>query len=360
MGNLYGMTSVSCGTVFQLTPAGGEWTKTTIYDFGMGSDGCEPQGGLVFDASGNLYGATRSGGTDGFGTVFELKPSVGGDWTESVIHSFAGAGSDGAYPLAGLAADAAGNFYGTTVWGGTGNVGSVYELSPSSDGTWTESVLYSFSANVAIPKSKLWVDASGNLFGTASDDGENGPGAAFELTKNSQGAWQQTVLHIFGGKRDGERPFSDLFQDANGSLYGTTYIGGQGGAGTVYKLTPNSGGGWSFETLNSFSGKDGNAPYDGVVYVGANFGTLYALDATSGAQLWSAHLIHYGNSPAVANGVVYVTSNQELYALNARTGAKLWVYKNNPVSDFLVYPAVSNGMLYVGDSSYYQLAFGLK
>ena len=71
MGNLYGMTSVSCGTVFQLTPAGGEWTKTTIYDFGMGSDGCEPQGGLVFDASGNLYGATRSGGT----VVLELSLS---------------------------------------------------------------------------------------------------------------------------------------------------------------------------------------------------------------------------------------------------------------------------------------------
>ena len=115
---------------------------------------------------------------------------------------------------------------------------------------------------------------------------------------------------------------------------------------------------WTFATRDN----SGSSPAvaNGVVYVGANFGTLYALDATSGAQLWSAHLIHYGNSPAVANGVVYVTSNQELYALNARTGAKLWVYKNNPVSDFLVYPAVLNGMLYVGDSSYYQLAFGLK
>ena len=140
-GNLYGTTSeggaYSWGTVFELTPAGGgNWTETVLHSFGNGTDGASPYAGLIFDAAGNLYGTAWQGGTYFYGTVFELTPTAGGGWTETVLHSF-GNGADGYYPYSGLIFDAAGNLYGTTGGGGTYSCnrglyhcGTVFELTP--------------------------------------------------------------------------------------------------------------------------------------------------------------------------------------------------------------------------------------
>jgi uncharacterized repeat protein (TIGR03803 family) len=137
-GDLYGTTQeggrakycgvgfTGCGTAFRLTPrSGGAWTETILYNFGSyDGDGTFPHAGLIFDGSGNLYGTTGAGGTKGAGTVFKLTPSSRGEWTESVMHNFAGYPSDGGGPVASVSFDAEGNLYGTTSVGGTGGGGS--------------------------------------------------------------------------------------------------------------------------------------------------------------------------------------------------------------------------------------------
>ena len=135
MGGTYGK-----GTVFELSPNG---TETVLYSFGGGADGQNPSAGLIFDTSGNLYGTTVNGGTYGHGTAFELSPSGAGGWTETVLYSF-GSGSDGQNPSAGLIFDASGNLYGTTQNGGLYGGGMAFELSPNGIGCCRESPLYSF------------------------------------------------------------------------------------------------------------------------------------------------------------------------------------------------------------------------
>jgi uncharacterized repeat protein (TIGR03803 family) len=132
-GNLYGTTSSGgnnfYGTVFELTPTeGGGWTETVLHNFGNGTDGAHLYAGLIFGAAGNLYGTTDDGGTYNDGTVFELTPTGGGGWMETLLYSFNGYDRDGFYPEAGLIFDGAGNLYGTTVWGGTYGQGTVFEL----------------------------------------------------------------------------------------------------------------------------------------------------------------------------------------------------------------------------------------
>jgi uncharacterized repeat protein (TIGR03803 family) len=154
-GNLYGTTEFSIvgnGSVFELTPTpGGGWTETILHIFdNENTDGAEPLGALVFDASGDLYGTTTASGAYGGGTVFELAPQTGGGWREVVIHTFKNNGVDGSGPLAGLTIDASGNLYGTTVGGGTYGYGVVFELVPRGNGRWTEAILHSFNYNGVI------------------------------------------------------------------------------------------------------------------------------------------------------------------------------------------------------------------
>jgi uncharacterized repeat protein (TIGR03803 family) len=230
-GNLYGTTVVggasSDGTVFKLAPnQDGSWTESVLHSFN-GSDGWVPYAGLIFDAAGNLYGTTVEGGDTNVGTVFKLAPNQDGSWTESVLHSFHG--SDGAYPYAGLIFDAAGNLYGTTVEGDT-NVGTVFKLAPNQDGSWTESVLHSFNGrNGQYPYAGLIFDAAGNLYGTTYGGGASADGTVFELAPNQDGSWTESMLHSFHGS-DGERPRAGLIFDAAGNLYGTT-AGGGGASG---------------------------------------------------------------------------------------------------------------------------------
>jgi len=250
-GNLYSTTTLGGaygqGNIYELTPkAGGGWTAKVLHNFGNGADGAQPQGGLILDAAGNFYGATTYGGTQGYGTVFELSPKAGGGWTEKVLHSFA-SGTDGANPFSGVIFDAVGNLYGTTFWGGaTSGYGTVYELTPNSVGGWTENTLYSFPNNYGADGSNPWptvtFDAAGNLYGTAQFGGGSSPGGgtAFELSPAAGGGWNFTVLHTFESNGiDGLNPsFTNIFLDASGNLYGTTGGGGTYGVGTVYEITP--------------------------------------------------------------------------------------------------------------------------
>ncbi len=215
--------------------------ESVLYSFqSNGQDAYNPQAGLIFDSAGNLYGTTSAGGSGGDGAVFELSPQSGG-WSETVLYSFQG-GTDGNFPVAGLIFDAAGDLYGTTSYGGSGGCsygcGTVFELSPQSGGGWSESVLYSFQSSGADgndPQASLVFDAAGNLYGTTYQGGNatcsGGCGTVFEVSPQSGGGWSEQVLYTFQDNgKDGYQPNAPLVFDAAGkNLYGTTVVGGTGG-----------------------------------------------------------------------------------------------------------------------------------
>lgn len=244
-GNLYGTTSAGGigdeGTIFELTPTtSGPWTEKILQIFSNnGADGGSPQGNLIFDTLGNFYGTTVNGGASGDGVVFEMTPTGGGNWTEAILHSFSSTGGDGQFPSSGLTFDAAGNLYGTTLAGGAFNYGTVFELSSSAGGNWTETILLNFNTTDGeYPIAGLISDAHSNLYGTTGSGGANGYGAVFVLTPVIGGGWAETVLYSFGNFPDGQTPEGGLIFDTSGRrLYGTTYFGGTND-GTVFEITP--------------------------------------------------------------------------------------------------------------------------
>ena len=245
-----------------------------------GKDGVYSSAGLIFDAAGNLYGTTPHGGPSDLGTVYQLSPGANGTWTETVLHSFSG--NDGLYPDASLIFDAAGNLYGTTYGGGAHNAGAVFQLSPRANGTWTENVLYSFGTKAGDgggPMASLIFDAAGNLYGT-SLGGQYGKGNVFELSPGAGGTWTETVLYSFNGK-DGQDPKGSLVFDAAGNLYGTTYSGGGFSVGAVFQLSPGAGGKWTEKVSHRFTGRDGGFPYAGLILDGS--GNLYGTTLAGGA-----------------------------------------------------------------------------
>ena len=241
-GNMYGTTSYGGasgnGTVFKLTaPKGkkGNWVETVLYAFGQGTDGAVPVAGVTFDASGNLYGTTSAGGTYGYGIVFELTPS-GSSWTESILYNFTG-GNDGGTAYGGLLFDQSGNLYGATISGGTGTGGTVFQMTPSSGG-WNYNVLYNIPGwTVSGPFRTIMMDASGSLYVTTHCDGVYGEGSSFKLTP-SNGTWTYSDIYDFTGGTDGKFVISDLTFDQNGNLYGTTQQGGANGYGVIFEITP--------------------------------------------------------------------------------------------------------------------------
>ncbi len=230
-GNIYGTIPCCYGAVYELTPNG---MATALYYFAGGADGDSPQAGVIFDRAGNLYGTTVGGGTGNCGTVYKLSPSGSGNWTKTTLYNFQ-CTSDGSAPYGGLIFDSAGNLYGTTNFGGANMVGTVYELSPAGGGSWTFHLVYSlqyqgtFDFLLYGPTGSLAIDSSGSLYGTAVLDGAFGVGSVFKLTP-SNGGWTYTSLHDFSGGTDGDQPFGNVLVDANGNVYGTASQGGLSGA----------------------------------------------------------------------------------------------------------------------------------
>jgi len=252
-GNIYGTTAYGgapncgfsgCGTVYELTPSGNGYTENVIYNF-SGPDGEVPAAGLVFDNKGNLFGTTTGGGSTDAGTVFELTYVPGVGWTERVIYDFPNV-DDGGLPQGGLIFDSAGNLYGTTQGGGSGGGGTVFELSPSGD-TWTFKVLYSFNgwSSYCGPVATLTMDGAGNLYGTTICDGiyQYQGGNIFKLS-NTENGWVYTSLHDFTVGTDGGWPVSNVSIDTDGTLYGTAQAGGDmncgngSGCGVVWMIKP--------------------------------------------------------------------------------------------------------------------------
>lgn len=252
-----------CGVVFKLSLSHGSWTQTTLYSFKGLNDGFGPGSGLIFDHHGNLYGTAPDGGAHSAGVVFELLHTTHG-WRQKVLHSFTG-GKDGAVGSLGLLLfDEDGNLYGVSELGGASGAGAVYELSPRPVGPWKTTVLYDFKGmpDAGNPYGGLIFDKAGNLYGTTYYGGTAGVGAVFQLIPGPDGAWQENLLYSFQGGADGSLPTSTLVFNAAGSLYGTTSTGGRPSCdcGTVFKLTL-SGGSWNERIVHLFGrGRDGSSP----------------------------------------------------------------------------------------------------
>jgi uncharacterized repeat protein (TIGR03803 family) len=349
-GNLYGTTqsgNMGNGVVFQSKHTGSSWVFNPLYEFQGGDDGMAPIAGVIFGLDGSLYGTTIMGGGSGCngfgcGTVFSLRPPPTAcktslcPWNETVIHRFSGA-SDGAGPYSGVIFDGAGNLYGTTSGGGLtcGLVGCgvVYEISPS-QGTWTETVLYSFTggADGEGPEAGVVFDSSGSLYGTTTFS-DTGNGTAFQLAPSGSG-WTKKILHSFGGVNDGIQPMGGLIFDQSGNLYGTTSRGGTSYGGAVFGLTPSNGG-WAYAVLYSLYGCDGCGPHAGLVMDSAgnlygtapeegayNHGSVFKLTPSSGGWTFaSLHDFKGGSDGDLPIGGLVFDADGNLYGTTSGGGA---------------------------------------
>jgi uncharacterized repeat protein (TIGR03803 family) len=311
-GNLFGTTwaggANQYGVVYELSHSGSGWTQKVLHNFANdGLDGARSSASLTFDAAGNLYGTTYTGGAYFFGTVFKLSPNSDGSWTEEVLHSFNQNGVDGIYPQSALVADAAGNLYGTTPQGGTGSCtgsenqivgcGTVYRLAPNSDGSWTETIVYSFVGGLTDgqgPYAAVTLDAAANIYGTTIAGGKfsNSPacsvqfcaGTVYEIKPSGPGKWSEQILHNFNDNHtDGFGPAQGLVLHG-GNLYGVTSSGGHSNGGTVFELSPSGGRVWTETILYNFSGRDGLTPSSSVIFDAT--GNLYGETSTGGASLY--------------------------------------------------------------------------
>ena len=384
-GNLYGATGDGgastcagpgqCGTVYQLAPPatqGGAWTETVLYIFKghAQNDGATPEGGLVIDQTGNLYGTTGYGGSGpclllggavGCGTVYELSPPAkrGDPWTETVLYSFQG-GKDGYVATGDLVFDQAGNLYGATLFGGGkgttcdsfygGQCGTVFKLSPpkTKGAKWTEKVLHSFAGitggkqngDGASPNGGLVLDSKGDVYGTTFRGGYNCPhsenqgcGTAFVLnTPIRKGqAWTEDLVHVFKDGKDSALPAAGVMFGAAGQVYGTTLS-------TVFRLMPPSKKSlpWKLATLYTFAGSAVNAEspvifdskgnlYGTTLYSGGPYyGTVYRLNSPKRkGRPWTHTLLYGFNAPPdggqPAAGLVFGATGS-LYSTTTRGG----------------------------------------
>ncbi len=343
-GRLYG-TNVAggeygYGTVYRLARAGSGWVATGLYSFQGEPDGQFPEANVTFGPDGTLYGTTAFGGTggnEGFGTVFNLRPpptickTALCPWTETVLYRFTG-GSDGGLgeglqSYAGLVFDQAGNIYGTTPMGGAHGGGVVFKLTRSGQ-SWTESVLWSFGTEGSVPLSGVIFDSAGNLYGTTAFGGANGDGIVYELSPSGSG-WTQTTLYSFGSEDGAGNPSAGVTMDAQGNLYGTT--GGQFGSGEAYELTP-SGGSWTVSRRQIFAA-NGEGAFDtptldtqgnlyGTISLGGNDGLGEVFKLTPSGTGWIyTHLYDFsgpnGNGPI--GGIIFDSSGN-LYGTNSGGG----------------------------------------
>ncbi len=275
-GDLFGTTENS-GTVFEIAKSGTGYASTpiTLASFNYYTDGIFPTG-LIADAAGDLIGTTERGGAGGHGTVFEIaKTSTGYASTPTTLINFDY--TDGGYPTAGLIADAAGDLFGTTEYGGAYGYGTVFEIAKTSTGyASSPTTLVSFNGTDGQdPLGGLIADAAGNLFGTTWQGGATGDGTVFEIAKTSTGyASSPTTLVSFDIFSDGGNPNGGLIADAAGDLFGTTSAGG----GTVFEIAKtNTGYASTPTTLVNFVGTNGAYPNGGLIADAAGdlFGTTW-------------------------------------------------------------------------------------
>jgi uncharacterized repeat protein (TIGR03803 family) len=290
-GNLYA-TAVgggvhNGGTVFEL--AHDTWAETILYSFCSKpkcSDGGAPEGGLVHDHEGSFYGTA--------GYPFKLSPKSNG-WKETALHRFTCRNHDGCGAVGGVVLNAAGNVYGVTAEGGTGDCsppgcGLVYELQPMSGGKWKEIVLHDFGSfrtdGVKPPFGALSVDSSGNVYGTTDGGGKYRDqcscGTVYKLAPGANGKWKETILHSFRQGSGGAAPSAGVVMDKAGNLYGVTGAGGDPNCdcGVIYKLAPGKNGQWEYTVLHRFQGYDGEAPGANLIFDGK--GNLYGTTTTGG------------------------------------------------------------------------------
>ena len=292
-GNLYGTTGdqydPSLITVFELSPnSDGTWTENVLWTSTGGNEPLNIRAGVVFDASGNLYGTSQYGGASNCGTVFKLTHNSDGSWTENNLHDFDC--TDGNWAIAGVIFDKSGNLYGTTTFGGAYNAGVLFQLTPNSDGTWNYNILHTFTAGSdgANPgHGSLTFDSNGNLYGTAAGGGVSscpvlypGCGTVFKMSPEANGTWSFNVLYSFSGGNDGAGPVYGVTFDKAGNIYSTTYSGGKYQDGTVFELVAHSSGKYSERVLHAFRGGDGLNPFSGVIFDSA--GDLFGSTAYGG------------------------------------------------------------------------------
>jgi uncharacterized repeat protein (TIGR03803 family) len=330
-GNLYGTTELGGdgrGVVYELNTAGSE---TVLYNFRRApADGTKPQTPLARDKTGNLYGTTSSGGYHHWGTVFKIDTAG----NETVLHHFLGH-ADGCSPSQGLVIDSSGTLFGTTSYCGSSEKGTIFKI----DAAGTFTLLHSFTGTSSDGAQPQWghlaLGKSGELYGVTWGGGAYGSGVLYKLSRNKTFA----VLHSFGYGTDGSAPAGSVLRDDAGNLYGTTYAGGSGLGGIVWKLSKDGG-----ETiLHNFAGgsSDGCGSYAGVsrdsrgnlygvtLYCGAyGYGALYELTAAGSLTLLHSFDRTDGENPV---GEVLRTTNGELFGTTFVGGAYgdygvLWEY----------------------------------
>lgn len=327
--------------------ASAQITESTLYTFSENTT-FWPQGTLIEDAKGNLYGTTRGGGTYGVGTVLELSPPAvsGGAWTTTILYSFVPYGSGGWVPISDLVQDKAGAFYGTTYNGGnpTCNCGVVYKLVPPTvtGGAWTESQLYAFpydSTHGRLPaNAALALTATGTLYGVTIQGGTWNSGVIYQLTTKNGKTYTEKDLYSFGDQGDGSTPNGPIALDSKGNLYGVTLWGGVFNQGTVYKYTPATLTTAATESLlYSFgaSATDGALPSGDLVFDSG--GDIYGVTTSGGdangdgtvftlvptAKTYTENIIYSfipasGTNPVA--GLVWNTTNHSLYGTTTTAG----------------------------------------
>lgn len=334
-------------------------TESTLYTFSE-TTSFWPQGALLEDSAGNLFGTTRGGGAYGVGSVMELSPpSVsGGAWTLTTLYSFIPYGGGGYVPMSDLVRDQAGAFYGTFFSGGdpTCNCGGVYKLVPpaQSGGAWTESMLYAFKGNsdgrLPVQTAALALTKSGTLYGVTSRGGTWDSGVLYQLTTKNGKTYTESVLYSFGDLADASTPSGPVVLDSSGNIYGVTSLGGTFNQGTLYKFVPAANGQLATESLlYSFGGStttgsypDGNLVFDvgGDIYGVTNGGgdatgdgVIYMLTPTK--TTWTESVLFSfttdtGTNPVgglswnhKTNQLYGTTSSQNMHPAGAGTVFKL-------------------------------------
>jgi uncharacterized repeat protein (TIGR03803 family) len=345
-GNLYGTTvnggADRFGTAYQLTTTG---SLNTLYTFTGGNDGAFPYAPVIQGTDGNFYGTTETDGSNGAGTVYQLTSSG----TLNTLYSFTG-NSDGGNPFAGLITGTDGLFYGTTSQGGIHDQGAIYTV----DTTGSLNTIFSFSSEPdgANPYAPLVQGTDGNFYGTTIAGGTNGFGTIFSI--NSSGGLN--FVHPMNGSTDGASPYAALIEGTNGNFYGTAETGGSNGNGTVFEMTA-SGTVATLTTLYAFTGgTDGGNPYtaltagtDGNLYGTTSaggqygFGTIFSI-TTSGSlnTLYSFTGAADGANP---RGTLLSGSAGSFYgtAVNGGSGAFGTVFQFTPPSSLNTVYAFTSG-----------------